>query len=168
MTGTKNLRPVFPLFLPQLRNFTSENLQIRAGVFSRVLLADLMGARVIGCGRKRLCPNAIKGGYLTSKASVFRQTGPDLRVFSMRIQSERFTGFSGRGRDLKEGIRGHSGLEFTEEIVPPGTWSCKGRAGSFDLTGRFFPALYRPGQGKTFVKSAHSALDPFTKRIMAC
>ena len=117
----KNLRPVFPLFLPQLRNFTSVKLQIRAGVFSRVLLADLMGARVIGCGRKRLCPNAIKGGYLTSKASVFRQTGPDLKLFSMRIQSERFTGFSGRGPDHESQNRARYSRILDEFPVPDRT-----------------------------------------------
>jgi len=89
----KNRRPVFTHFSSPTQDFTPESHQNPKGTFSRVPAADLMVARVIGCGQKSPCPNAIRPCYLTSKAGVFRQTEHDLEEFSIRKQSGRFAGF---------------------------------------------------------------------------
>lgn len=67
-------------------------------------------ARVTGRGKNASCCKPMVAHYLASKAGVFRLTGPDLRAFSTRTRTRRFTGFSGKGRDLKKGIRGRIGL----------------------------------------------------------
>ena len=85
---------------------------------SRVLLANLRVAKVTGCGKNISCCKPVNGRYLASKSGVFRQTEPDLKVFSTRTQTGRFTRFSGRGRILKFGIRGRIGLVW-DTVFPP-------------------------------------------------
>jgi hypothetical protein len=77
---------------------------------------------------------AFGGHSLTSKAGDFRQTGRNWGLFSMRTQTDGFTGFSGRGMDQKREIRAQYGRIFSPFPIPPDTGiSCQetGRNESF-------------------------------------
>ena len=106
-----------------------KNTPFQPHVFNRVLLADPRVARVIGCGKKIPCPNAIVPCYLASKAGVFRQTGPVLRIFSTRTQSGRYLGFFREGAGSKKGNPGSIRAYFT----------CEGSGGPGPGTGGFSP-----------------------------
>ena len=100
----------------------------------RVISAFSGAGWVNAQARINLDSRAIGGHSLTSKAGDFRQTGCNWSLFSMRTQTDGFTGFSGRSMDQKREIRAQYGRIFSPFPIPPDTGiSCQetGRNESF-------------------------------------